>query len=116
MHELGIVIDVVKQIEEYSKTNNIKEVETLVLEIGELSGIVPSYIEDVYPIAIEQSFLKTMKLKIETTQGIGSCKNCDFIYNLIANNNICPKCSDNSFNVISGTDFLIKELHIKENT
>lgn len=114
MHELGIVIDIVKQIETYTEEHQIKHVDSLVLEIGELSGIVPRYIEEVYPIAIEQSTLKEMSLQIIETPGIGKCTHCDFVYNLVHNNNTCPKCLESKYEVISGTDFIIKEIQIKE--
>lgn len=113
MHELGIVIEIVKQVEEFSIENKIKEIDKLVLQIGELSGIVPHYIEDVYPIAVERTTLKNTQLEIEILPGIGSCKACGFTYNLFQNNNICPLCDGDEYEVISGTDFMIKEIHAK---
>ena len=114
MHELGIVIDIVKQVEEFSLEQKIDEIERLVIQIGELSGVVPHYIEDVYPIAVEKSTLKNTKLEIEMLPGIGSCKSCGFTYNLFQNNNICPLCDSKEYEVISGTEFNIKEIHVKE--
>ena len=70
MHELGIVIDIVKQVEEYKQENNIKNIKALVLQVGELSGVVPKYIEDVYPLAIERTTLSDMKLIIEETNSL----------------------------------------------
>jgi len=113
MHELGIVIEIVKQVEEFSLEQKITEIDKLVLQIGELSGIVPHYIEDVYPIAVEKTSLKNTKLEIEILPGIGSCKSCGFTYNLFQNNNICPLCDSKEYEVISGTDFMIKEIYAK---
>jgi len=114
MHELGIVIEIVKQVEEHKIQNNVKDIEKLVLQIGELSGVVPHYIEDVYPIAVEKTSLKNMKLEIEITPGIGKCKDCGLTYNLVQNNNVCPLCGSEKFDVITGTELMIKELHAKE--
>ena len=113
MHELGIVIEIVKQVEEFSLEQKITEIDKLVLQIGELSGIVPHYIEDVYPIEVEKTSLKKTKLEIEILPGIGSCKSCGFTYNLFQNNNICPLCDSKEYEVISGTDFMIKEIYAK---
>lgn len=113
MHELGIIIEVVKQVEDFAKENDIKEIETLVLAVGELSSMVPKYIEDVYPIAVEYSTLKDTKLKIEMLPGLGTCKDCNFGYNLVLNNNTCPLCGSKNYLVISGTEFMIKEIHAK---
>lgn len=111
MHELGIVIDIVKQVEEYKKENNIKKITAIVLQIGELSGVVPSYISDVYPLAIELSTLSDMKLIIEETPGIGKCKKCGLAFNLVHNDNKCPLCDHDEWEIITGTELLIKELH-----
>jgi len=113
MHELGIVIEIVKQIETLCIEQKVDEIDKLVLQIGELSGIVPHYIEDVYPIAVENTTLKNTKLEIEILPGIGSCKSCGFTYNLFQNNNTCPLCDSNEYEVISGTEFLIKEILAK---
>lgn len=114
MHELGIVIQIVKQMETYMDQNDIPEIETLVLQIGALSSVYPKYIEDVYPIAVEKSVLKDTKLVIEITPGIGRCQKCNLGYDLIANNNVCPKCKATEFSIISGKDFMIKEIRVKE--
>ena len=111
MHELGLVISIVKQIEDYMGQNNLKTVEKLVLQVGKLSEVYPKYLRDVYPIAVEKTKLKHTSLEIEETPGIGKCTSCDFVYNLVENNNECPVCQNKEFHVISGREFLIKEIH-----
>jgi len=111
MHELGIVIEVVKQVEAFALENNVKTIDTLVLQIGELSSVIPRYIEEVYPIAVEKSMLRNTKLKIEITPGLGKCDDCGFGYNIAQNNRTCPKCSSHDWTVISGKEFNIKEIY-----
>lgn len=113
MHELGIVIEVVKQVEDFAVENKLKEIEKLVLQVGELSSMVPKYIEDVYPIAVEHTSLRNTKLEIEMLPGLGTCKDCNFGYNLVLNKNTCPMCGSSNYLVISGTEFMIKEVHAK---
>ena len=111
MHELGLVINIIKQIEKYMKENNLTRIDTLVLQVGQLSEVYPKYLMDVYPFAVEETMLKDTKLLIEETVGIGKCNDCDFIYNLVENGNECPVCSSKRFSIISGREFLIKEIH-----
>lgn len=111
MHELGIVIQIVKQMENYMDDNRIKRIDTLVLRVGELSGVVPKYLEDVYPIAVEQSRLEKTELKLEISPGIGKCEDCGFSYNLVENDNICPKCGGKSFQILTGKEFMIERIH-----
>lgn len=114
MHELGIVIQIVKQLDAYVIEHQIKKVETIVLEIGALSSVYPKFVEDVYPIAVENTRFKDTRLKIEIAPGIGRCNDCNFIYNLVENQNICPKCEKDHFTVISGRDFMIKQLIVDD--
>ena len=114
MHELGIVIEIVKQVEEYKVQNDVKDIDALVLQIGELSGVVPRYIEDVYPMAVEKTSLSNMKLIIEIEPGIGKCKQCGLSFNLVHNDNICPLCGHDQWDILMGTELIIKEIHAKE--
>lgn len=110
MHELGIVIQIVRQLESYMSEHDIRAIDTVVLEIGELSSVYPKYIEDVYPIAVEKTRLKDTKLQIDILLGIGRCEQCGFAYHLIENHNRCPRCSSNDFSVITGREFMIKQI------
>jgi hydrogenase nickel incorporation protein HypA/HybF len=111
MHELGLVLNIVKQIENYMDENELKKIEKLILQVGKLSEVYPKYLRDVYPIAVENTKLAQTQLIIEETLGIGRCNDCDFVYNLVENKNQCPVCESKDFTVISGREFLIKEIH-----
>ena len=113
MHELGIVIHIVKQMENYMDEQKIDKINTLVLEVGELSGVYPKYLEDLYPIAVEKSRLKDTKLKLEIVTGIGKCLSCGLSYPLVANDNTCPLCQSKDFEILTGQDFMIKEIHVE---
>jgi len=109
MHELGIVINIVEQVEEYAKENQINIIDTLVLEIGELSGVVPRYIEYVYPVAVEKTLLKDTKLQIIEIPGKAHCEDCHIIFN-VTNNQTCPRCQSDHYKLVSGHEFNIKEI------
>lgn len=111
MHELGLVLNIVKQIEDYMDENQIETIEKLILQVGKLSEVYPKYLKDVYPIAVENTRLEKTELIIEENPGIGQCNDCHFNYNLVENNNKCPVCQSKDFSVISGREFLIKEIH-----
>jgi len=41
MHELGIVFHVIKSVERLAEDNHLEKVSAVVLELGEVSGVVP---------------------------------------------------------------------------
>ena len=46
MHELGIVFHVIKSVEKVAKENDITEIASVTLELGQVSGVIFSYMED----------------------------------------------------------------------
>ena len=110
MHEVGVLIEVVNRVEDIAKTNNLTKVDTLVLQIGELSSMIPRYIELCYPAAVYGSLLQDTTLKIEILPANGLCKQCNKVFNLIAHEGKCPECKSQDWELLSGKEFMIKEI------
>jgi hydrogenase nickel incorporation protein HypA/HybF len=110
LHELGIMFNVIQSVESFAKANGVTEIETLVLQIGELSPVVPRYIEACYPAAVDGTLLQETKLKIEIIPGNAICKPCNQVFNLLEHHQKCPHCGGRDWEVISGKEFLIKEI------
>lgn len=110
MHELGVVIEIVKTIEKIAVEQNLTKVDTLTLQIGELSSMIPKYIEECYPAAVDGTILEQTNLKIEIIPGNALCKECNKVFNIIENRKKCPRCGGNDCNVLSGKEFMIKEI------
>ena len=116
MHEIGVVKQVVRTVEDFAAENNVKKIDEVVLDIGELSLIIPKYVEEIYPVATEGTILEGTKLIMNVIPGMAECDDCDEIFNVIECNGHCPNC--NSFNktVLSGKDFTVREIHVPEET
>lgn len=110
MHEVGVMIEVIKTVENFARKNNLKKIDTLVLQIGQLSSIIPRYIEACYPAAVDGTMLQDTKLEIEILPGNGICRKCSKVFNLIENDNICPKCGSKDWEILCGKEFMIKEI------
>lgn len=90
--------------------NEIEKIHTLVLQIGELSSMIPDYIHKLYPAAVEGTLLEETTLKIERIPANGKCKDCNLVFPLIKENGRCPNCGKKSFELLSGKEFYIKEI------
>lgn len=110
MHELGVIIEVVKTVEKFAEKNSVKQIDTLVLQIGELSSMIPQYIESCYPAAVDGTLLENTKLKIEVLPGNGMCRDCGKVFNLLKSEGRCPGCGVKDFKILSGKEFMIKEI------
>lgn len=112
MHEMGVVINIVSEAEKVATENGAEFVGRVVLQIGELTGVVPRYVQDCYPGAIENTRLAKSELVIEVVPGNGVCKNCNKVYNLLEQDFKCPECASEELDVLSGRELMIKEIYV----
>lgn len=103
-------MQVINAVESFARQNGITKIETLVLQIGELSSTIPQYVEACYPAAVEGTLLQDTKLMIEILPGNGICKDCNKVFNLLENNRKCPKCGSRHWEILCGKEFMIKEI------
>ena len=110
MHELGIVYEVIKIVDNFAKENQLTKVDKIVLEVGQLSQAIPRFIEECYPAAVSETAYEDTKLEIIVLPANARCKTCNEIYNIIEHRKICPKCCGYEYELISGQEFNIKEV------
>ena len=110
MHELGVVFEVVKTIERIAAEQKLTKIDTLVLQIGELSSMIPRYVEECYPAAVDGTILQDTKLKIEVLPANALCRDCGKVYNIVQAEGKCPYCGSGNYEMLSGREFFIKEI------
>ena len=102
MHEIGVVRSMVKTVTDFAQANGIAEVTEIVLDIGELSLVIPKYVEDIYPVVVEDTFLKDTKLIINVIPGMAECDECNELFNVIEHEGYCPNCGSFEKTILSG--------------
>lgn len=110
MHELSIISALVKTVEQIMQQEGLTQVETIVLQVGELSGVVPHFVEECYPAAVYQTSLEQTKLKMEVIPGIVRCLDCGREFSGVQYNLKCPQCGSEHLEALSGREFIIKEI------
>lgn len=112
MHELGVVFHVIKIVEEIAAENQLTEVESVTLELGEVSGVIESYLQNCWKWAVKRrsEILKDAALIIETISAVTYCEDCRKTYNTIEHGKICPHCGSGNTYLQRGNEFQIKEI------
>lgn len=110
MHEIGVLMEVVKSVERFAAENEVVQIQTLVLQIGELSSMIPKYMKTLYPAAIEGTILEGSELEIEILTANGLCKDCNKVFPVLTNHGACPSCTTKNWELLSGKEFYIKEI------
>ena len=113
MHELGIIYKIAERVMEAVEENQLSEVEAIVLTVGENTGIVPSYLHACYPAAVDGTLLEKTILEIKEVTANGVCDECAQVFAIFKNESKCPHCSNITFDVISGDEFMIKEIRAR---
>ena len=116
MHELGVVFHCIKQVNEIAEENNVKRVNSVTIEIGEVSTVIPYYFEDCWNWAVKkETVLKDAKLYIEKIEAITHCENCYKDYPTVAHGKICPYCGSGNTYLLTGNEIAIKQIEVVDN-
>ena len=77
MHELGIVFHIIRTVEDVAKENHVARIQRVTLQLGEVSGVVESYLQDCWKWAAAKSeILPSAALTVEQIPAITLCENC----------------------------------------
>lgn len=114
MHELGIVFHIIREVKEVATENHVKKVNVVTLRLGEVSGVIPSYLEDCWKWACsKEELMDGCELKVETIKAKTYCENCKHIYNTVKYGKICPKCGSDKTYLKVGNEVEIKEISVE---
>ena len=115
MHEITILVQLVKMVEREARANKLAEkIDTIVVQLGQLSSIIPKYLTEYYPNVTEGTSLQGSKLKIEIIPGNGLCHHCDKVFRIVEHKGECPICGNHDWEMLSGQEFILKEILVLE--
>lgn len=115
MHEMAVIAHVIDTLDAFADKNHVKEIQTVVLQVGAMSGVIPKFVRECWEPAVY--FSKHMKhavVEIENIPAIGKCLNCGEEYDIQAHEGLCPQCGLQRWTEISGSELIIKEVRIAE--
>lgn len=111
MHEISVLEEAVKLVEEVAEQNQIEHVTYVALEVGELTGYLPVFFEKYFPIVTEDKpRVKDAVLHMDLVKGEALCMECQTLYNVMKNEGTCPKCKSREKKILGGQQFLVKEI------
>ena len=99
-------------MEELAQENALTEIRSVTLEIGEVSGIIDSYLQNCWKWAVakKSEILKESELIIETIPAVTYCEDCKKTYETVTYGKSCPYCGKDQTYLIQGSEFTIKEI------
>lgn len=92
MHELGVVFHIIDSLEEVAKENDVTQIQSVTIEIGEVSTVILT----ISPIAgngpSKKPMLTGCAMKVEILPAITWCDGCKQEYPTVQHGRICPYC------------------------
>ena len=113
MHELGIVFYIIRDVKEVARENKVDKVKTVVMDIGEVSTIIPEYLTDCWRWAADkEDLLRGCELIINTISAVTYCENCGKEFGTVEHGKKCPHCGSDRTYLVRGNEVEIKEITV----
>lgn len=115
MHELGVVFYIIRDVKEVAAENNASHISKVVLNVGEVSAVIPEYLQDCWNWAVGKEELMTgCELEIRTVPAVTYCESCGNEYPTVQHGKICPYCHSPRTYLLRGNEFEIQEINVIE--
>lgn len=113
MHELGVVFHCIKEVNKIAAENGVSRVNSVTVEIGEVSTVLPDLFEDCWNWAVKkETVLKDAKVIIETLPAVTHCENCLKNYPTVQYGKTCPYCGSSETYLLTGNELSIKQIEV----
>ena len=114
MHELAVMQSILDIVIDFADKNKAKKVARINLDVGELSGIVPEWMQKYFNFVSEDTVAENAELVIEWIPAVAKCRACGKEHRIERQNLvfICPECESKDIELISGRDYLLKSIEI----
>ena len=113
MHELGIVFYIIRDVKQVAEEHHVQHVSAVVMDIGEVSTIVPEYLTDCWRWAADkEEMLKGCELKINLIPAVTHCDGCSSDYPTVAHGKVCPHCGSGDTWLLRGNEIEIREIEV----
>ena len=113
MHELGVVFHCIKEVNEIAAENKVARVNSVTIQLGEVSTVIPELFEDCWNWAVKkETVLKDARIHIERINAITFCEDCRKEYPTVEYGRTCPFCGSERTYLVQGNEFMIKEIEV----
>jgi len=107
MHELSVCQALITQVENLAREQGARQVVSISLGIGPLSGVEPHLLEQAYPLAAAGTLAEDCVLMIDEQPIRVHCDECGKDSDATASRLVCAHCGDWRTTLISGDELIL---------
>jgi len=112
MHEMSLCQGVLKILQEQAEIQNYSRVNSVTLEVGELSTAVPESMEMCFDAITRGTLADGAELIIVRTRGEAWCRKCEDLVPVKERFGPCPQCDGFDIELRAGDALRIQELEV----
>ena len=113
MHEMSIAQSILDIVDEYMSNENGGRLLEVVVEIGELTAVVPDSLAFCYEALVEDSPYRDSKIRINVIPLSGTCSDCGKSFKIEKFEFLCPVCQSSGISVEGGQELRISHLEVE---
>ena len=112
MHELGIVFHIIREVKKTAAENGCTKVSKVIMDIGEVSTVVPYYLEDCWKWAVakDEEIMHGCSLEVNTIKAVTLCQDCGEEYPTVEFAKRCPHCGSENTVLLRGNEVEIRQM------
>ncbi len=111
MHELGIVFYIIDDVKKVAAENGATSVSRVTLDLGEVSGVVPEFLQDAWTWAVKREpLMEGASLEVVENKATTLCESCGAEYGTVEHGKICPVCGSEATHLLRGREVMIREI------
>jgi hydrogenase nickel incorporation protein HypA/HybF len=114
MHEMSVAKNILDIVHEHIRSEEESKVRSIILKVGELSGIVSDSLEFCFSTLVDNTPLRGAKLLIQTIPISAACNSCNYISQLEYGIFFCEKCHSSDIKLITGKELQIEQIELED--
>lgn len=114
MHEIGLVVSMLRMAEEAASSDGASRIEAIHLEVGALAGVVPEALEFAFGAARQGTMAEKARLVVTHLPAVAYCHTCGAEFELDNRFGIalCPQCDTPSADLRQGRELNVTHLEV----
>jgi hydrogenase nickel incorporation protein HypA/HybF len=114
MHELPVVLEVIKIVNEEAKQKGFKTVRSITIVVGELSAVMSESVQLYFELLSEGTACEGAKLVFEHKPSLLHCRSCGLKFEHVKVFD-CPECGEMAYLVKgSGRELYVKSIEAEQ--
>ena len=113
MHELSLVSELLRQVEEVRNAHHAERVVTVRVSVGEFSGTEPELLRSAFDLLAGTSCAKGAKLELQSRPLMGQCQTCQQEFRVEHFCFQCPFCAAREVSIVDGQDVILDSVTLE---